>query len=431
MRERPLSAEAAAVIHAAAAGRADESQEREALSVLRWVREHERWIACDCCGEGENRPLIVPCRLPEHGGYTWRVLTGEKRLAHERGCPFYRPRRLGGGVASEDEPCEARLRPEGFFAVLHKSVGEGGRLGGGRSVREDRIVAGRPRVPALSRLLLGLMERAGFTRVGAGDRERAMPDWLGELRKAAGGFTVAEDRPLADLLFLSRGDWDASRIHARVRAAARSWPAGSAAEGFLVCPVRGMDRSGLPGTSAHEEIVVERGLERAMVERAAVSGLHLFIGAIGDAGRQKGYRCIAAYAQPIVAVGWPVAVGSHYERRAFGTLRATLRVLRRKFLGTEFVLEKPVFEIETPDGPCLPDFVVRARRGGDELACVVEVTGVDRPSYLVDKEITRPRMRHLGPVLFMDGKRVPGGAITEEGRRITESVGEELRRCWA
>ena len=337
--------------------------------------------------------------------------------------------RLGGRMRrSSGGGGDARSRREGFFAVLRKGGGE--RLGGGREAREGGESAGRRRVPALSRLLLDLMERAGFTRIGAEDRERAMPAWLGELRKAAGGFAVAENRPLADLLFLSRADWDAARIHARIRAAARTWPAGGAAEGFLICPARRMDGAGLAATSAHEEIAVERGLERPMVGRAPVPGIHLFIGVIGEAGREKGYRCIAAYAQPIVAAGWPVAVEGHYERQAFGTLRTTLRVLQRKFPGAGFVLEKPAFEIETPDGPCLPDFIVRARRGSEELACIIEVTGVDRPSYLAGKEITHPRMRHLGPVLLMDGKRMAAGATTEEGRLVTESVGTELRRRW-
>ena len=430
VREHPLSVEAAGAVEAAAAGRGDARQEREALCVIRSVREEERWIACDCLGEGKDRPLVAPCRLPGGAGYTWRVLTGEARLDHDRGCPFYRPRRLGGAVALEQEPREVRARPEGFFAVLGGG-GVGDRLGPGRKGREVGEEVGRGRVPVLSRLLLGLMERAGFTRARAEGRERAMPAWLGELRKAAAGLAIAENRPLADLLFLSRGDWDAARIHARVRAAARSWPKGSGAEGFLICAARRMDRAGLAATSAHEAIAVERGLERPMVGGAAVPGLHLFIGAIGEAGRGKGYRCIAAYAQPIVAAGWPVAVDSHSQRQAFGTLRTTLRVLQRQFPGAEIVLEKPVFEIETPDGPCLPDFIVRVRRGSDELACVVEVTGVDRPSYLAGKEIAHSRMRNLGAVLFMDGKRLVAGAITEEGRMVTEAVAAELRRRWA
>ena len=44
----------------------------------------------------------------------------------------------------------------------------------------------------------------------------------------------------------------------------------------------------------------------------------------------------------------PVLVGPHYERRAFGTFRSTLRVLSGTFPDSAFELEKPVFEIETP-----------------------------------------------------------------------------------
>ena len=88
------------------------------------------------------------------------------------------------------------------------------------------------------------------------------------------------------------------------------------------------------------------------------------------------------YAQPIVASDCPVPVDSHYERRAFGTLRTTLRILSRTFPDTGFELEKPLFEIETPGGPCLPDFLIRARRGGEETVFVIEVMGFERPEYL-------------------------------------------------
>ena len=36
------------------------------------------------------------------------------------------------------------------------------------------------------------------------------------------------------------------------------------------------------------------------------------------------------------------------------------------------------FEIETPDGPCIPDFLIRARRDNDEAIFVIEVMGFER-----------------------------------------------------
>ena len=70
------------------------------------------------------------------------------------------------------------------------------------------------------------------------------------------------------------------------------------------------------------------------------------------------------------------------------------------FPDAEFELEKPVFEIETSDGPCLPDFFIRARRSGDALrpcttgcrSCCPRRTATDGCSGPISSSArTRPR----------------------------------------
>ena len=117
-------------------------------------------------------------------------------------------------------------------------------------------------------------------------------------------------------------------------------------------------------------------------------------------------------------------VDSHNERQAFGTLKMTLQVLSRTFREAAFELEKPVFEIETPEGPCLPDFLIRALRGGDEAVFVIEVMGFERTEYLRGKEVTHPRMATLGPLCLMQAKefgRSPGG-VKAEGTKVTKAI---------
>ena len=70
-------------------------------------------------------------------------------------------------------------------------------------------------------------------------------------------------------------------------------------------------------------------------------------------------------------------VNSDHERRAFRTLRTTLWFLSKVFPAAAFELVKPVFDIATPEGTCLPDFLIRARRGG-ELLLLFEVLAVKR-----------------------------------------------------
>ena len=53
---------------------------------------------------------------------------------------------------------------------------------------------------------------------------------------------------------------------------------------------------------------------------------------------------------------------------------------------------EPVFDIPTSEGPCLPDFLISAKRGGETVRFVIEVMGLERAEYLKGKEVTHPRM---------------------------------------
>ena len=161
-------------------------------------------------------------------------------------------------------------------------------------------------------------------------------------------------------------------------------------------------------------------------------GPYLFFGVVGLGGVRRGYECIEGYAQPIVARECPVPVDSHYERRAFGTLRATLVVLQRTYPDAEFRLEKPLFDIETEEGACLPDFLITAARGGGTERFVIEVMGFERPEYLKGKEVTHPRMESFGTLCAMQGTefdRAPDG-VREEGRKVTRRIREVLADRW-
>ena len=131
------------------------------------------------------------------------------------------------------------------------------------------------------------------------------------------------------------------------------------------------------------------------------------------------------WAQPIVSVHLPVPVDSDFERQAFGTLTTTLWILSKAFPDAEFTMEKPVFEIDTEQGPCLPDFLIKARRKDEVRTWVVEVMGFERPDYLAGKEVTHERMEELGPIILMDGKRFEAG-LTDEGRKVTERIRADM-----
>ena len=246
---------------------------------------------------------------------------------------------------------------------------------------------------------------------------------------AAKTIEVAPGHPLDGLLFPWRAGWDRLRVHARVREAARDFPEGHVPQGFVCFPVRQVGERSLPATSKYEELEVVSRIKRPTIGGRAVSGPYLFFGVVALTTRRRGYECVRGWAQPIVSVHRPVPVDSDFERQAFGTLTTTLWMLDGEFRDTEFTMEKPVFEIDTEQGPCRPDFLVHARRKGEVRTWVVEVIGFERPDYLAGKEVTHERMEELGPVILMDGRKFERG-LTDEGRKVTERIRANLAQLW-
>ena len=196
---------------------------------------------------------------------------------------------------------------------------------------------------------------------------------------------------------------------------------------MIACPLGEVRRN------PHRGAPASPGCDVRSVCTIPIAPPYHFLGAVGVAAARIGYECLEGYAQPIVASDCPVPVNSHYERRAFGTLRTTLRILSATFPDTGFELEKPLFEIETPDGPCLPDFLIRARRGDDEAVFVIEVMGFERSEYLQGNEITHPRIATLGTLCTMQARefdRSPEG-LKAEGRKVTRTIRQALRDRWS
>ena len=402
-----------------------------ALAVLREARENDLWLRCDCRIDIDDDPLVAPCRMPEGAGYSWRVLQGKNRPRHLANCVFYRE--------SREERAErnwrrgARVPPEGYFAALQaRKDGNSAELDTSEvgTALTDPLQApgeggdrerGRRRMLALPGLLSQLLEMAGLTRVRANEPAPGMGGWMDAMRAAAKTIEVAPGHPLDGLLFLWRTGWDRRRVHARVREAARDFPKSDVPQGFVCFPVRHVGERSLPATQKYGELEVVSRIRRPTIGGRAVSGPYLFFGVVALTTRRRGYECVRGWAQPIVSVHRPVPVDSDFERQAFDTLTTTLWILDKEFPDTEFEMEKPVFEMDTEQGPCLPDFLIKARRNGEERTWVVEVMGFERPDYLAGKEVTHERMEELGPVILMDGKRFERD-LTAEGRKVTERV---------
>ena len=413
-------------VRAVVAGAESEPLEALVLEVMKRARASRLWLGCDCRSEAGRRPVVAPCRN-HRGTDFWRVLAG-RQVAHDEGCVFHRTRARRRRDAARWDRAAIKA-PEGLFAVLRDRAEEQ-RVSkpGGRSGEEDGERT-RTRHRALRQRLLMLVERAGLNRLRPGEESGDAGSWANALLERAKEIEIAPGRLLSELWFPAHRMWRRTLVHARVRAAARDWPAGHKPQGFLCWVVWDVDARGVGAVERNNRVEVVSGVARPVVGCNPIAPPYLFLGAVGIADARFGYECLEGYAQPIVASDCPVPVDSHYERRAFGTLRTTLRILSETFPDASFELEKPLFEIETPHGPCLPDFLIRARRGGDELTFVIEVMGFERPEYLRGKEVTHPRMATLGTLCTMQASgfdRSPGG-VRAEGSKVTETIRRALR----
>ena len=426
-RAEPLSGQEQDAVRAVAGGAEDQELAALVLAVMKRARARGLRLGCDCRREGGRRPLVAPCR--NHRGTDYRRVLAGPHLPHDEGCVFHRTHARRRDEALWNRP---RKAPDGLFAVLRDRSEEQrvSRLGGRSEEEGERTHVRRS---ALSQRLLMLMERAELNRLPPVDTIGNSGRWQDVIQERTTEIEIAPGRMLSDLWFPHIRMWNGRLVHARVRAVASDWPAGHKAQGFLCWFVWDVDAQGVGTNARNDRVEVVSGVGRPVVGRNPIPPPYLFLGAVGMLEARFGYECVEGYAQPIVASDCPVPVDSHYERRAFGTLRTTLRVLSREFPDAAFKIEKPVFDIETPDGPCLPDFLIRARCGCDEVTFVVEVMGFERPEYLRGKEVTHPRMETLGTLCTMQAREFDRSddGVRAEGRNVTETIRRVLQRRWA
>ena len=415
-------------IQAVMEGSTDRRNIEPVCRILDRAHSNGFWLGCDCQGDDRERPVAATVRN-HTGTLHWRVL-GDRPVQHSAHCVFHRTQvRERGENRTSDSPQRA---PTGNFQVL-RNPPPSTRLSVPSDSDQVQTGRGGRHSPALSRRLLQLVQLAGLNRVRPDATTLEPQNWRALLRERTSELNVAPGQPLSRLWFDHPVQWSKCVAHASVRAAARNgltnhWP-----QGFLCWVVSEVGEHSVATSNGRDLVNVVASVRRPMIGENPVPGPYLFLGVVGLPEDETGYQCLQAYAQPIVAGNCPVAVDSHNERRAFGSLRTTtLRILRSRFPDAAFELEKPQFDKETNCGPCLPDFLIRATRKRATHTFVIEFMGFDRPDYLQGKAITHIRMEKLGPLCLMDAlefdRRERG--LTDEGRKVTHQICSELQRIW-
>ena len=407
----------------------DRCEDLQAAVLDMLVRAHtERlWLACDCRGEGGRPPVNGPCR--RLGRFFWRRLPAP-HVAHAEGCVYSRVSVL---YKSRNPETRAPVEPpdDRFFTVLLNEPEEL-RIAEPDALPDRRGAWHGNRPSKLRQRLFELLANAGLNRLPDAEVENAK-EWWSRIRQAAKGFEIAPDRPLSDLLFPWRRMWQMDRVDDSMRVAAKAWAEGHRPQGFVCGAVSGVDDHGVTGGRKGTRLDVVARVARPVIGGNPVSPPYLFMGVVGLEEGAAAWACLRGHAQPIVAMNCPVPVESNLERQAFGTLRKTLRMLRREFDSVTFSLEKPLFETDTEYGPCLPDFVIRAHPEGwdgkDSVGFMIEVMGFEDEDYRQRKEGTHRAMRSLGTLCTMEAGRfdTPEG-VASEGMDVTDKIRAVLRR---
>ena len=316
---------------------------------------------------------------------------------------------------------------------------------------------GRP--SSLSQVLKTLMQAAGLNRFDGGAGPAAPEDWLERYRRAAEGLRVARRVPVSDILFTDPAKWTVDGTPERLDALAGRWP--GRGRPFVLISWLAHDVAARGINPRHPEagrVEVHSRVPRPVVGRSRIDGPFLFLGIVARGEGGGSWACRAACVHPIVSEEVPMPVDSGYERRALAALRCAASDLARDTalsaaLGgaVRVELEKPLFPFIVRGGPCLPDALITVTRPGgrghlpagpdgppgpfadrDTARYVIEVMGFADPAYERRKENTHARMRRIGRVIRMEGRRFdsPWNDLDSQTRLIARRIGKDLVWRW-
>ena len=435
----PLAADA---LRAVRRGEADAAQREINRRTVGWLRGGNRWLLCDC-----RDGAVIAFRRQDTGAIS-AVNVPNAEVPHAPGCPF-------GLRDAGDDADAANLVAELFLPDGRAEPGEGPGEGG----VERPWTGGRP--SSLSQVLKTLMQAAGLNRFDGGAGSAAPEDWLERYRRAAEGLRVARRVPVPDILFTDPAKWAVDGTPERLDALAGRWP--GRGRPFVLLSWLARDVAAHGFNLKHPEagrVEVHSRVPRPIIGRSRVRGPFLFLGVVARGEGGGAWACRAACVQPILSPDIPMPVDSGYERRALAALRCAAADLARDTalsaaLGgaVRVELEKPLFPFIVRGGPCLPDALLTLTRPGgrghvpagpdgplpegpfadrDTARYVIEVMGFADPAYERRKENTHARMRRIGRVIRMEGRRFdsPWTDLDSQTRLIARRIGKDLVWRW-
>lgn len=390
-------------------GQGSPGDEEAGITLVQNARIGAKWIACDCLAADEAPPILTPAFLSEAETYYLRRLTSAKRPDHRADCPFFRDQvthRISE-VRSRETPAAP---PEGFFEVLRPAPS--------KLAQQPEVDASDDRtrhasVPRLARLLWRLLDVAGTTRVlplSDGAEEPSIKREFDALVKAGGRIEIAPGIELSRAFWTHADALHSRRAYAVLRRLSRDWPHGHAPQAFFTLFSHQVSGH-LIETADSRPVRVANRVQSPSVRGNPIRGPFLVIVVAGQYPEAHGYAPLRAYAQPIYSGQRFVPVGSEFER---GLLRELLSIQRRLCRhGVDVAIEKPVFDLLTPLGPCRPDFLIeaRSRRTGEIKRLAIDALDHGEDDDLGSRTGPNSRMREIADLLCLDPGDLEAGRV--------------------
>ncbi|MCW1431984.1 hypothetical protein [Novosphingobium sp. JCM 18896] len=373
-------------------GKGSDADHRASVTLVTIARENEQWIACGCLGETCPPPLTSPAYLSEAETYYLRRLTS--RPLHQRRCPFYLPQ---APDRIRERPGDSLFEiefPKGLFNA-HKKAPE--KLA---QQPDDEELDDRSRgvsIPRLGRLLWMLLEASHANVLPAlpaqGRPEHGLRDEFARIREAASRFLIAPRINLQDHLYFNVKDWEARRVHARLREAEKLWPGDFAPQAFLL-----LEAHGISGTTIHTglgDLKVRNRVQHTGIIRAKVEPPFIVLAVVGEHSPREGYLPLRAYAQPVFKGNRFIPVDREEDRTFLEQLVSFQYRMRRK--NVQVAIKRPLFDIVTQAGKVRPDAIVAFLdlRTGLEADFAVQLLRERTPQYLEMKADERQRFEEF------------------------------------
>ena len=398
-------------------GRGSEADHRASVSLVSTARENHKWIACDCLGAERPPPLMSAAYLSFQETYYLRRLTS--RPGHEPGCPFHLPQAPPRIRETMKDSLYAIGLPKGLFSAHQKAPEKLAQR------PEDIEPDDRSRGVAISRLgklLWLLLERAGSNILRelppTGRRAGSISEEMRHLKRAAQGLDIAPGIRLSDHLYTNAIDYEKRRVHARLRAAAETWPPEFAPQAFLLLEASEVTSSEV--VTGLGTVEIRNRIQHTGIIRAEVEPPFLVLAVVGEHSRREGYLALRAYAQPVFSGNQFVPAERDHDRDVLRALQQAQYELRR--LGVRMAVKKVLFDIALAAGSARPDFLVALldEHSGVECKFALQILQSDDADYLELRSIERERLGQAGLVVSMAVSSVTPEAIISEARRILE-----------